>query len=72
MGPKYKSGGEDDHNGEWEYAGDPDTKTWHDWRDHGNDKGGGSQFEYRDSTEHNIAKEGKWPAYHEQELPHKE
>lgn len=53
MGPKYKSEGENEHGGKWEYAGDPDTKTWHDWQDHKLAEKS-SEFEYSDSTREHI------------------
>lgn len=73
MGPKhgYHSGGEDEHDGEWDYAGDADVTTWHTWKDHSlPDKT--SEFEYHDSTEENIHKKGRWPEVGYQENPEKE
>jgi hypothetical protein len=72
MGPKYKSEG-----GKWEYAGDPDTKTWHDWRDHSNNQGEDSLkkslFEYKDGTEENInGGESQHFHYEGNDLPEKE
>lgn len=70
MGPKYKSEGEDEHDGKWEYAGDADTKTWHTWKDHSlPDKT--SDFSYRDGD--NIGnKSDEFPEVGYQENPEKE
>lgn len=74
-GPKkgYSSEGEDEHGGKWSYAGEPDLKGWEGSREHElEDKTHESEFEYRDSSEHNIHKPSDWPDYKEISQPEKE
>lgn len=71
MGPKYASGGEDEHDGKWEYAGTPEF-GWKTWKEHGNDKGSGSEFEYEDDLMKDTGKSSHFPDVGYQENPEKE
>lgn len=59
--------------GKWEYAGDPDTTTWHDWKEHKLADKSSGDFEYKDGTESNIGGgESQHFHYEGNDLPEKE
>jgi hypothetical protein len=70
MGPKYRSEGEDEHDGKWEYApggGSKEWKTFKDWKLPEKS----SEFSYRDGD--NIGnKADEFPEVGYQENPEKE